>query len=250
MRVPRGAFTLCSAVVLVVALAACKAPSTSSPSAPAVRETDPATLGREAFDRRDWAAAAPLLRTAITRDAENVDLHYRLAITASYLSVMDEAGREFEWVLAHAREGSEEARTARQWLADAGAHGATPGRDDTTSDSRESASATRVGESGISGIIMWAEAGRSPEPKRRMQVNLAALPGQQTVTEQRFTVRTDQDGRYVFSKIPPGMYKVTNTVAGTPLWRLRVRIEPGRETTLDLDNGNSIGVRDDFPDPG
>ena len=60
-------------------------------------------------------------------------------------------------------------------------------------------------------------------------------------------VRTDQDGRYVFTKIPPGAYKLTNTVAGPPLWRLRVTIDPGRETTLDLNNGNSLTVRDDFP---
>jgi protocatechuate 3,4-dioxygenase beta subunit len=67
------------------------------------------------------------------------------------------------------------------------------------------------------------------------------------VEEGRFTVRTDQDGRYVFTKIPPGAYKLTNTVAGPPLWRLRVTIAPGRETTLDLNNGNSLTVRDDFP---
>jgi hypothetical protein len=180
-------------------------------------------------------------------------LHYKLAITASYLSLVDEAVTEFEWVVAHAAEGSEEMRVAREWLA------AAKSRDVTTASvadgSRRPASATRaedgrVGDSGISGTVTWAESGGAPEIKRRMQLHLIALPGQQSVEEQRFTIRTDENGRYAFTRIPPGMYKLTNTVAGPPLWRLRVTIPPGRETTLDLNNANSVTSRDDFPDRG
>ena len=64
----------------------------------------------------------------------------------------------------------------------------------TTADaSRSTTSASsgdgRVGDSGISGVVTWSESGRAPEIKRRMQLHLIALPGQQSVQEQRFTVR-------------------------------------------------------------
>ena len=218
-----------------------------------MQDPDPATLARQAFDRKDWAAAAPLLRTAIQRETGSLELHYKLAITTSYLSLVDEAVTEFEWVVAHAGEGSEEMRVAREWLA------AAKSRDVTTASatggssqpaSASSASDGRTGDSGISGTVTWAESGGPPEVKRRMQVHLIALPGQKSVEEQRFTVRTDQDGRYVFANVPPGAYKLTNTVAGPPLWRLRVTIAPGQAMTLDLNNANGVTSRDDFPDRG
>jgi hypothetical protein len=245
VSVPRLFVRIWSALALVLTLSACQ--QSSAPQTPRVQEADPATLAREAFDRKDWAAAAPLLRTAIERDQESLDLHYKLAISASYLSLIEEAVTHFEWVVAHAAQQSEEARIAREWLA------AAKSREGTTTSVRgpdgsgEPVSGPRVGDAGISGTVTLAEGGGSPEVKRRMQIHLIALPGQQTVEEGRFTVRTDQDGRYAFTKIPPGVYKLTNTVAGPPLWRLRVTVAPGRETTLDLNNGNSLTVRDDFP---
>jgi hypothetical protein len=245
VSVPRLFVRIWSALALVLTLSACQ--QSSTPQTPRVQETDPATLAREAFDRKDWAAAAPLLRTAIERDKESLDLHYKLAISASYLSLIDEAVTHFEWVVAHAAQQSEEARIAREWLAAAKSREGATTSARAPDGSREPVSGPRVGDSGISGTVTLAEGGGSPELKRRMQVHLIALPGQQTVEEGRFTVRTDQDGRYAFTKIPPGVYKLTNTVAGPPLWRLRVTIAPGRETTLDLNNGNSLTVRDDFP---
>jgi hypothetical protein len=249
VRRRRRLVTVWSVLTLLLTLAGCQGPST--PQQPRVQESDPATLARQAFDRKDWAAAAPLLRTAIQRDTGSLELHYKLAITASYLSLVDEAVTEFEWVVAHAAEGSEEMRVAREWLT------AAKSRDVTTvaDGSRRPGSATRAeegrtGDSGISGTVTWAESGRAPEIKRRMQLHLIALPGQQSVEEQRFTIRTDEDGRYAFTKVPPGVYKLTNTVAGPPLWRLRVTIAPGRETPLDLNNANSVTSRDDFPDKG
>lgn len=248
MRFPRGLVRIWSALTLVLAVSACQ--DSPAPQKPRVQEQDPVALARQAFEGKDWAAAAPLFRTAIGRNTESLELHYKLAISASYLSLVDEAMTEFEWVVAHAVPASEEARIAREWLAAAG-----PRREGTTTSAapggaRESIADSRVGETGISGTVTWAESGNRPEVKQRMQVHLIALPGQQTVEEQRFTVRTDENGHYAFTKIPPGDYKLTNTVAGPPLWRLRVTIAPGRETSLDLNNANSLNVRDDFPNQG
>lgn len=248
MSFARGFVRIGSVLTLVLAVSACQ--QSPAPQKPRVQEQDPAVLARQAFDSKDWAAAAPLFRTAIARDKESLELHYKLAISASYLSLVDEAVTEFEWVVAHAAEASEEARVAREWLAAAKPGEAARTTSAVADRSRDAVADSRVGDTGISGTVTWAEAGGSPEVKRRMQVHLIALPGQQTVEEQRFTIRTDENGRYVFTKIPPGAYKLTNAVAGQPLWRLRVTIAPGRETTLDLSNANSVSVRDDFPNQG
>jgi hypothetical protein len=81
-----------------------------------------------------------------------------------------------------------------------------------------------------------------------MQLHLTGIPGTSS-KEQRYTIRTDDEGRYEFKRIVAGPYKVTDRVAGTPTWRLRVEVEPGRDTAFDLSPTNSISVRDDFPDP-
>jgi Carboxypeptidase regulatory-like domain len=230
-------------LALVVVLASCGSPA--PPPAPLRPAIDPAALARQAFGREDCAAAVSLFRTAIERDAENLELHFKLAICTSRLGLIDDTVREFQWVLAHAPAGSDEAKIAHQWLAEAGWGSSTT----SATDSGAPASDTRIGDSGISGVVTWADPGVEPQPKRRMQVHLIALPGQ-GIAEQRFTVRTDADGQYSFRRIPAGTYKVTNAVAGAVLWRLRVKLEPGRETTLDLNSGNSVSVRDDFPGDG
>jgi len=235
----RRARPLWTVLLFVLGLAACKGPGPAE--APKASHEDPAELGRQAFSRQDYAAAAPLFRKALEKDAKSLELHYKLAVSTSFLSITDEAQREFEWVVANAPEGSEEARIARQWLASL-AKGDAPRQD-----SDDVASAGRTGDSGISGVVSWTEPGARPEPKRRMQVHLIALPGQKGTDEQRFTVRTDQDGRYVFTKIPAGVYKMTNVVAGVPQWRLRVTLAPGQSLTVNLDNSNSTSARDDFP---
>lgn len=45
-----------------------------------------------------------------------------------------------------------------------------------------------------------------------------------------------------------GSYKLTNRIAGQPIWRLRVEFKPGEQKTLDLTPANSIAARDDFPE--
>jgi hypothetical protein len=60
--------------------------------------------------------------------------------------------------------------------------------------------------------------------------------------------RTDDSGHFEFKRIPPGIYMLTNRIAGEPMWRLRVQLEPGQNLTLDLSEANSAKIRDDFPE--
>jgi hypothetical protein len=80
-----------------------------------------------------------------------------------------------------------------------------------------------------------------------MQLHLYGVANTAT-KDQRYSVRTDEEGRYEFKRIVAGPYKLTNRVAGRPNWRVRVEVESGRDTAFDLHPGNSMNVRDDFPE--
>ena len=239
---------------LLLAVAACQNPAPSPPTAATTQVVAPAAVrAREAAARADWKAAAPLYREAITAAAADVALHYGLAVAATHLDDRDEAQREFRWVVANASPDSQEYRMARAWLAEtvgatttsaapASATGAT------TSGSRATAQVERFGDAGLYGRVIWSSEPNGPPTTQRMQLHLYGVAN--TVTkDQRYTVRTDEEGRYEFKRIVPGPYKLTNRVAGNPNWRVRVEIESGRDTAFDLHPGNSTNVRDDFPEP-
>ena len=64
-----------------------------------------------------------------------------------------------------------------------------------------------------------------------------------------YRIRTDEEGRFRFINVPPGIYKLADRIAGQPTWRLRVELKPGEDLSLDLSLGNSTRTRDDFPEP-
>ena len=74
-------------------------------------------VAREAMNRRDYGATVGLLREALARQSANVEAHYRLAVSTSHLDRLEEAGREFEWVVAHGQSGAPEVQLAHEWLA-------------------------------------------------------------------------------------------------------------------------------------
>jgi hypothetical protein len=80
-----------------------------------------------------------------------------------------------------------------------------------------------------------------------MQLFLVGQRGSPTKDE-RHTLRTDEDGRFLFPKVPAGAYKLTNRLAGQPIWRLRVELKPGESKQLELTPANSTATRDDFPE--
>ena len=80
----------------------------------------------------------------------------------------------------------------------------------------------------------------------RLQLFLVGQPDSPT-KEERYNLRTDENGGFKFPNVPPGRYMLTNRLAGQPIWRLRVELQPAEEKQLDLNPGNSVTVRDDFP---
>jgi hypothetical protein len=185
--------------------------------------------------------AADLLRQALVADPTNVTLHYSLAVAASHLDRRDEAMKQFQWVVANAPSESAEVTTARKWLAEAAIPPRTARRADSATDET-------VGNSGVRGEVVWT-GGSSPVPTTRLQLFLKGVPNTPTAGLQ-YVLRTDQDGRFEFKRIPAGTYKLTNRIAGAPLWRLRIQVPPGETVGIDLTPGNSFSARDDFPEDG
>jgi hypothetical protein len=154
----------------------------------------------------------------------------------------DEATTEFEWVVAHATASSDEGRVARDWLAGARKTAARAG----SGDGEAAANDDRRGESGVHGRVVWDE-GHGTEPLKRFQVHLYGLSQDGSSKGMSYHVRSDRDGNYQFSKIPPGTYKLTDSNVVTPKWRLKVEIRPGEDALIDLGPENSLKMRDDFP---
>jgi hypothetical protein len=219
----------------------CTSPPPSSPT-PVAATRDVGAEAMAAIDRAEWARAAELLREALRQEPTSVKFHYHLALAGTHLNLRDEAVREFQWVLAHVAPELPEAQEARRWLTDAGVLPRSGGETASTTPS-EGITQETPGDSVVSGRVMWADG----KPTARVQIFLKGAPKTPTQTLQ-WVRRTDDSGYFEFKRIPPGTYMLTNRIAGEPLWRLRVQLEPGQTLTLDLSEANNAKIRDDFPE--
>jgi len=220
---------------------ACSACQSQVPPPPARVETDPSARAHAALEAGRYTEAVSLYREALTRTPESVPLRYGLAIALSYTD-RAAAVAEFQWVLASAPPGSREAVESRAWLARAGVLPHPAASRGTAERERETGNAVLVGRA------LFAESGAKPQAMQRLQLFLMGRPDSPT-KEQRYVLRTDEDGNFKFPNVPPGPYMLTNRIAGQPIWRLRVELKPGEEKQLDLTPANSVGVQDDFPQP-
>lgn len=223
--------------LLVLAGAACQS-QTAPP--PARVEMDAAGRAGAALEAGRYVEAVGLFREALARTPDNVALRFGLAVALSYAD-RGAAIREFQWVMVNAQPGSQEQADAQAWLRRAGALPAAPA---ASSDSAEPE--RQEGRAVLGGRALFAEGGAQPEPMPRLQLFLMGQPDSPTKDE-RYNLRTNEDGSFKFPNVPPGPYMLTNRIAGQPIWRLRVELKPAEEKQLDLNPGNSVAVRDDFP---
>ena len=212
--------------------------------APAPRaQADEARLAGLALDAGDYARAAQLYRRAIETSPDNVTLHYGLAVSASHLTLRAEAIREFRWVLERGDPGTGEVERARNWLVKVGSLPARPApgatASPTTKEPAGSASASVEGR-------VTAAGGAHLGPMKRLQLFLIEQPSR----EHYYHLRTDEEGRFRFPAVAPGIYQFSDRIAGSPTWRLRVEAKPGQSVFLDLGPDNIAKIRDDYPDAG
>ena len=219
-------------------LAACN--SSQPAPQPKAQATD-ATSAAEALQTGDYQRAAELFRRALAAEPASVGLHYGLAVAVSYLQLKDETAREFRWVLEQAPPASEEAGVARNWLVNAGLLPRPSALSPVVAEQLGDEEAT------LEGHAVFSEDGKTPKPMRRLQLFLVGQKGSPT-NDERHALRTDEDGGFRFPKVLAGSYKLTNRIAGQPIWRLRVELKPGESKQLELTPANSTATRDDFPE--
>lgn len=230
------------AMALLTLLAGCQAPPRPVQSA---APPDSGTLAARALAGGRYAEALELYRRALSEAPGRVSLHYGLGVASSHLDRRDDAIREFRWVVQYGPPTALEVAAARQWLAKARALLPAPVTTPVSSQSHEE---RQPGNATLEGRAVFAEAGQPPGPMRRLQLFLVGQPDSPTQKE-RYNLRTDEDGNFKFPDVVPGPYKLTNRVAGKPIWRLRVEIRPSDSAVLQLSPANSVDVRDDFPEP-
>src|SRR5262249_39798605 len=93
-----------------------------------------------------------------------------------------------------------------------------------------------------------AEKGQRVGPVSRMQLFLVGQPDSPT-KEERYNLRTAEDGSFKFPNVVPGPYMLTNRVAGEPVRRLRVVLKPSEERELHPAPGNTRPVQAYSPPP-
>jgi hypothetical protein len=231
---------LAAVAVMPVIASGCRESRPQSPKASV--ENDPLAAAREAMSRHDYATAATLLRQTLARQSADVEAHYRLAVSTSHLDQPDEAGREFEWVVANVRPDAPEARIAQEWLTSR----TTVPRSSSVPGARPDPvepPAQRPELAALSG-----QAAGPGGPMSRLQLFLKGLP-ESPVKDEYHRLRTDAQGTFHFANVVPGDYMLTTAIAGLAQWRLKVALARGQRLTLDLSPVNDVAVRDDFPEP-
>ena len=207
-------------------------------SAKTIADVEPLAKARKAMDRREYDVAVELLREVVARGPADLEAHYRLGVSASYLDQADEASREFEWVVAYGVSEAAEVQIARDWLA-----ARTVTRTSTPTLS------TVSGDPSAAKPEMATLAGRAVGPdgvKSHLRLVLKGLPGTPGQGEYH-RLRTDQQGNFRFADVLHGDYMLTTAGAGPPAWRLRVSLAKGQHLVLDLSPANQASARDDFP---
>lgn len=205
------------------------------------RVAPPDLLGqaREAMARGDYDTSASLLRQVVGGSPDNLEAHYRLAVSASWLDLTDEAEDQFEWVVAHGAPDSAEVKAARDWLrAWRSQMAAAP--------PPEPAPPTPPDRATLSGQVLWDKDG-SVKPQPYLRLFVKGIKGT-PIEDEFYRVQTDERGTFRIPDLAPGEYSLTNRVAGPPIWRLKVTLKAGEDLKLDLTPDNSVKFRDDFPD--
>ena len=235
-----GRSRVCAAIVLLVILAACQSPS---PPARSTSSDTPEVLAARALAAGRYTDAALLYREALGEASGKMELHYGLAVASSYLDRRDDAIREFRWVLQYGSPNAAEVDASRQWLTRAGALPPAAYTANPAGPEKERA----AGNASLEGRAVFAEGGQTPQPMPRQQLFLVGQPNSPTQRE-RYNLRTDERGNFKFPDVVPGPYKLTDRVAGQPIWRLRVEFKASEVKVLELTPANSTASLDEFPE--
>jgi hypothetical protein len=192
-----------------------------------------------------YEQAAVKYQAALNESPNDIPIRYALAVALSYLPRREETIEQFRIVLYRGEPSSFEVKAARDWLANA------KELDGIETVGTGAAAATPTGTSGgaanggkVNGQIKWQDI--TPQKKMvRVNVNLIGEEGE---TRDVRLGREFKIGRvYEFRDVPPGNYRLVADVSGTPMWDMKVVVQPQKENTFDLTDSNATVAKDFNP---
>jgi tetratricopeptide (TPR) repeat protein len=227
-----------AALLVVAALAsACdsKAPKVATSEAPAPAG-NPREEAAALVARGDYAGAERRYREALTAKPDDVELHYGLGSALSQLDRRDDAAAEFRWVVANGRPGRPEVDSARKWLAEAGAAGATA----PVASSTQAADPSALGT--VAGKLTW------PDIPAEKQFAIRIFVVRADDDSFRKTTTTKLNSTFSIGDLPEGSYKLIGLAGPLRIWSdLPLTIAAGRQTTFDLSPANAVVSATEFP---
>lgn len=216
-------------VLLAAALltAACQGPAPSP--APVQSGASPEELRARAdahFAEKNYDQAVAAYRDALAADERNLAVRHRLAVALAQLGRGDEAAEVFHAVIAQAPPGSDEARIARQWIAER----ESPAQPVGATTLSPSTGAETGGTARVEGRTEWAHL----DPSRARPNLQLLLQGDEVGTQgRRYWSRTLLGEPYRFDNVAPGRYRLIAQVGSVRLWDTSVTVAgPG---TIEVD---------------
>jgi hypothetical protein len=236
-------------LLALVGLAGCnQAPP--APPARAPEEKSRAMVLREEGDalaaKGDHAGAAAQYQAGLELEPEDLGLHYALGTAFSYLERRPDAIREFRWVVAKGRADSDEVRAARQWLISVGALAQEDAAPRTGETATSGDAAGKKKQSSVKGKLEWpgVVAGEGTVPIRLLLTGDDM--GNREFKQVRFAKLANP---YEFADVPPGNYRLVGVAIRheqTQVWDVKVNVEAGKDSVVDLTNSNASAPADLF----
>lgn len=241
---------LVATAVLGVMLAGCGQVPASAPTASPAPTVRPGSLaaqlrgeGDALMAQQEWEKAAGKYAAAANEAPDDISIRFALAIALSYLEGRRDATVEaFTIVMRRGVSGSAEVQAAREWLANAKALS----EEDVaaTTEPEPAAADTTTTKGRVVGDIRW----QGIEPKSKMVRINVSLTGDDNETREARFAREFKIGRvFEFRDVPPGAYQLVAEVGGTKMWEIKVAVAGGKETHLDLTDGNAVAPKDFSP---
>ena len=230
-------FVLIGATVLV--LVGCQRAPTQAPasSPPSVSATELQADGDARRTRGDFTGALTAYRAALQLAPGDLRLRYLIGVTLTDLDRRDEARVELQWVVDHGTQEREEVVLARQWLTNRAARQSPRGGGAAATSSSPEPS----GDGRLSGKTEWKHLD-ADRPTPRLQL---VLMGDQTATKsRRYATMVRLNEPYQFVGVQPGEYRLMAQVGMKRLWDVRVTVQPGKPTELDLTEASSVASPD------
>jgi len=221
---------------------ALQTPMASSPSPAAQLRAE----GDALMATGNYAGAVEKFRQAIDLEPTSVPLRFALGTAYSFLDRRSEAIAQFRWVVANAAAASTEYRESHRWLARVGALEQSANFQAKVEESVDAARKSDPASLGtISGRTEWP--GVTPEHKIRLRISMLGTEDSTRAVQRRADILMGE--QFEFKDIPEGRYRVLGIYDDQTVWEQRFTVKAGKQTDLVFNQAASSVPANTFPRP-